>query len=166
MDYNTSREKIMMPEYGRLVQNLVEFAAAQPERETRQHLAECIVKIMANCNPQNRNVPGFRHKLWDHLAMISKYSLDIDYPFPITPQDAAAKPKPIPYSHNNIRYRQYGHLVGTLLNKISEMPDGEERDELARLADDYIDRCTAMWEDGQGDDRRKDADRYSRSGRK
>ncbi len=145
MDYNTTREKVMMPEYGRLVQNLVEYAITIPEREVRQRFAESIVRIMANCNPQNRNIPGFRHKLWDHLAMISNYNLDIDYPFPINRKEKDAKPERVPYPTNKIRYRHYGHLVESLLQEISNMPQGEEREELTRLTESQMRRSLEMW---------------------
>ena len=73
MEYKTKREKIIMPEYGRLVQNLVEFAITIPDRDERNRFAESIVRVMANCNPQNRIILRIRQKLWDHDAMISDY---------------------------------------------------------------------------------------------
>ncbi len=163
MEYNTTREKVMMPEYGRLVQNLVEFAITIPEREERQRFAENIVRIMANCNPQNRNIPGFRHKLWDHLAMISNYNLDIEYPFPINRKEKDAKPERVPYPTNKIRYRHYGHLVETLLQEISKMPQGEERDELAQLTESQMRRSLEMWnKDALNDNKiHKDLLRYT-----
>lgn len=145
MEYNTTREKVAMPEYGRLVQKLVEFAVTIADRNQRQRFAEDIVRVMANANQQNSNYPGFRHKLWDHLAMISNYQLDIDYPYPIVPKEKDAKPERVPYPTNRIKYRHYGHLVETLLKEISQMPPCEERDELTRLAEGQMRRSLEQW---------------------
>lgn len=162
MEYNTTREKIIMPEYGRLVQKLVELAMEIPDRKERQQCAENIVRIMANCNPQNRNIPGFRHKLWDHLAIISNYKLDIDYPYPINERPQNIRPEKVPYPENKIRYRHYGHLIESLLKDISKMPEGKERDELTRLAEEQMRKNLAQWNKGTLDERKiqKDIDHY------
>lgn len=163
MEYNTTREKIIMPEYGRLVQNLVEFAITIPDRDERNHFAESIVRVMANCNPQNRNIPGFRHKLWDHLAMISDYKLDIDYPFPANRKAIEEKPERVPYPTNKIKYRHYGHLVETLLDEIARMPESDERNELTKLAEGQMRRSLEMWNKDSLNDKkiRKDFDQYT-----
>lgn len=165
MEYNTTREKVLMPEYGRLVQKLIEYAITVPERNDRQRFAEDIVRIMANCNPQNKNIPGFRHKLWDHLAMISDYRLDIDYPFPVSRKPEGEKPERVPYPTNRIKYRHYGHLVETLLKEIAGMPEGEERDELTTLTENQMRRSLEMWNKDALNDKkiRKDIEQYTGS---
>lgn len=151
-----------MPEYGRLVQKLVELAVSISDRKERQQCAEDIVRIMANCSPQNRNIPGFRHKLWDHLAIISDYKLDIDYPYPVNEHPKDIHPEKVPYPENKIRYRHYGHLIESLLKDISQMPEGEERNELTRLAEEQMRKNLAQWNKGTLDDKKiqKDIDRY------
>lgn len=164
MDYNTQREKITMPEYGRLVQEMAEYATTIADRDARQEYASAIIRVMAmSQTPQNRNVPGFRHKLWDHLAMISGYKLDIDYPFPITKKEAGAKPAHVDYPTNKIKYRHYGHLVEQLLKVIAKMPEGADRDELQRLAEMQMRRDLEVWNKNAANARRihDDIERYA-----
>ena len=95
MNYNTERKKLPMPEYGRGIQNMVEFAVTIQDRAERQQCANTIVTIMGNMFPHLRDVPDFKHKLWDHLAVMSDYRLDIDYPYEIIRKDDEKKPVPI-----------------------------------------------------------------------
>jgi hypothetical protein len=165
MDYNTNREKILMPEYGREVQEMVEYAITIPDRATRQRAAETIVRVMANFNPQFKGIQGFHHKLWDHLAMISGYKLDIDYPYEITVKTGSVKPEPMKYPMTKIRYRHYGHLLETLLDKIAEMPEGAERDELTRITEGQMRRSLENWNKsaiGGGGKVQKDVERFTR----
>ncbi len=133
MDYNSQRERLVLPEYGRLVQQMVDYALTVEDKSQRQAIAEAIVRVMGSFFPQMKSVPEFKHKLWDHLAKISDYRLDIDYPVEIKRDDANQKPEPLPYPANGIRFRHYGHLVEELLGKISDMEDEENRDALIRL---------------------------------
>lgn len=164
MDYNTNREKILMPEYGREVQKMVEYAVTIPDKSTRQRAAETIIRVMANFNPQLKGVQGFRHKLWDHLAMISGYKLDVDYPYEIEKKESSVKPEPLKYPMSKIRYRHYGHLIETLLSEISEMPDGLEKEELTRLTEDQMRRSLEMWNKsaaGNGGKVKNDVEKYT-----
>lgn len=145
MDYNTNRERLILPEYGRLVQKMAEYAVGISDRDKRQHCAEAIVRVMANFSLQGRNIPGLTHKLWDHLALITDYKLDVDYPFPIERREKNEVPERVPYPTNKIRYRHYGHLLESLLNKLSEMPDGAERDALERLVSAQMHRSLELW---------------------
>lgn len=145
MDYNTQREKILLPEYGRTVQRMVEYAMTLGDKAQRQRCAETIVKVMGNFNPQNRNVPMYRQKLWDHLAMLSNYKLDIDYPYPVNKKAADAKPERVPYPMTKIKYRHYGHLIESLLKKLADMPEGEEKEELTRLVEGQMRRSLEAW---------------------
>ncbi len=133
MDYNSQRERLVLPEYGRLVQEMVNYAIEEKNREKRQKMAEVIVGVMGSFNPQMRNVPEFRHKLWDHLAAIADYKLDIDYPVEITREERALKPEPLPYPSEKIRMRHYGALVQQLLDKIPSVEDKARRDALIKL---------------------------------
>ncbi len=145
MDYNTTRDKLILPEYGRLVQSMAEYAIGIKDRNERQRCAETIIRIMANFSPQNRNTPGLQHKLWNHLALLTDYKLDVDYPFPIERHPENEKPVRVPYPMTKIQYRHYGHLLENLLHTISEMPEGAERDELMRLTETRMRRSLEMW---------------------
>lgn len=134
MNYNTQREKLSMPEYGRAVQDMVNYALTLEDREERQRCAQTIVNVMANMQPAMREQTDFKHKLWDHLAYISGYQLDVDYPYPVTRLDSeSAKPVPLSYPQTRIRNRHYGHITEMFLEHMATMPEGEEREELTAL---------------------------------
>ena len=125
MNYNTQREKMPMPEYGRAVQEMVEYA---------QHCANTIINIMGSMFPTLRDVPDFQGKLWDHLAFMSDYKLDIDYPCEITRLEKSKQiPEHINYPAGDIRYRHYGHLLPSMVKVAVNMPEGPERSQLVRL---------------------------------
>lgn len=149
-----------MPEYGRIIQNMVDKALTIEDRATRQEYAELIVRVMGNFYPQIRNVPGFVHKLWDHLAYMSGYKLDIDYPVEISESRVDAKPAPIPYPMTKIRFRHYGHLVETLINNIEVMPDDDSRQELIKVVARRMRADLSEWR-GEGGDTKKIADDIS-----
>lgn len=144
-----------MPEYGRGIQEMVEHALTIQDRAERQKCADTIVMIMGNMFPHLRDVPDFKHKLWDHLAIMADYKLDIDYPYEITPKQVVnSKPEPLAYPMKKIRYRHYGHLLETLIRKLSEMPEGEERDELTMLVAGQMKRSLSNWnKDGMDDEK-------------
>lgn len=146
MDYNTQREKLVMPEYGRAVQDMVDYAMTIEDRDKRNQCARTIISVMANMFPQSHDQPDFKHKLWDHLAMISDFKLDIDYPFEVsTAKHMSEKPEPVPYPTHKIHLRHYGYLLESLLDKLSEMPEGEEREELTQLVADQMKRSLFTW---------------------
>lgn len=152
MNYNTERKKLPMPEYGRGIQNMVEFAVTIQDRAERQQCANTIVTIMGNMFPHLRDVPDFKHKLWDHLAVMSDYRLDIDYPYEIIRKDDEKKPVPMAYPMKKIRYRHYGYLLETLMKKLPEMPEGEEKDELTVLVAGQMKRSLENWNKDVMDD--------------
>lgn len=153
MDYNTQRKKMLIPEYGRIIQNMVDYALTIEDREERQRCANTIVAIMGNMFPHLRDIPEFKHKLWDHLAVMSDYKLDIDYPYEITPKsNFTQKPAPLPYPMKKIRYRHYGYLLETLLKTLAEMPAGPKRDELSMLAAGQMKRSLHDWNKDALDD--------------
>ena len=154
MDYNTQRPRLVLPEYGRLVQNMVDYAVGLTDRAQRQALAETIVNVMAGFFPAGRSQPDFRHKLWDHLALMSGYRLDVDYPYPITPKQADTAPKRLPYPQSRIKYRHYGLLIEELTRKLKEMPEGEERRQLALLVAGQIKRSLSEWNKDALNDRK------------
>ena len=154
MDYNTQRPRLVLPEYGRLVQNMVDYAVGLTDRAQRQALAETIVNVMAGFFPAGRSQPDFRHKLWDHLALMSGYRLDVDYPYPITPKQADTAPKRLPYPQSRIKYRHYGLLIEELTRKLKEMPEGEERRQLALRVAGQMKRSLGEWNKDALNDRK------------
>ena len=109
MEYNTQQRVLPLPEYGRSIQNMVDHCLTIEDRAERQRCANTIINIMGNMFPHLRDVPDFKHKLWDHLAIMSDFKLDIDFPYEIIKKDnLITKPDVIPYPSSKIRYRHYG----------------------------------------------------------
>ena len=134
MEYNTQRKKMELPEYGRSVQNMVDHALTIEDREERQRCANTIVNIMGGMFPHLRDVPDFKHKLWDHLAIMADFKLDIDYPFEIVKkEDLVIKPERLAYPNGALRYRHYGRFLESMIKKLSEMEDGEEKEALLHM---------------------------------
>jgi len=155
LDYNTQREKLILPEYGREIQKMVEHAISLPTKEERLRCAEAIVKQMEHKVPQIHDNANYKQTLWDHLYLMSHKELDIDWPYDISSAEKmSAKPQPLPLPQSNMRLRHYGTLVEQLLRKITEMPDGEERDELIRLTANQMKRDLLQWGHGSADDER------------
>ena len=132
MDYNSTRERLAMPEYGRLVQDMVHHALTIADKNERQTYAKAIITVMAGVNPGMKNVPDFRRKLWDHLAFMANYQLDIDYPFPITHYNEEKEKPHLTYPGHEIKWRHYGHLIEEAVKSLTEMPDTAQRRQLLR----------------------------------
>lgn len=146
MQYNTQREQLVMPEYGRGIQNMVDLAVSLPDRQARQRCANTIVSIMARIQPENSNTADFEIRLWNHLAKMSRYKLDIDYPVEIVPeQEAMEHPQPLHYPMQKIRRRHYGHLIESALQYAQTLPDGEERTALIGMVANQMKQNLFMW---------------------
>lgn len=153
LDYNTQREKLLMPEYGREIQKMVDYAVTLPSREERLKCAKSIVKMMLTKVPQIRDNANYEQTLWDHLFLMSGKQLDINWPFDVSAAEKIhSKPEPIPLPQNRIKLRHYGRLVEELLVKVKEMPAGEERDELVRQMANQMKRDLLTWGHGSADD--------------
>ena len=134
MEYNTQRKKMELPEYGRSVQNMVDHALTIEDREERQRCANTIVNIMGGMFPHLRDVPDFKHKLWDHLAIMADFKLDIDYPFEIVKkEDLVIKPERLAYPNGALRYRHYGRLLEGMVKKAVDIENVEEKKQLINL---------------------------------
>lgn len=152
LDYNTQREPLIMPEYGRGIQNMVDFALTIENREERQICAETIIRSMQRMYPQNNDEEQQR-KYWDHLAIMSGFQLDIDYPYDITQaQEIARRPAPLPYPMQRIPVRHYGKMLFEMFEKLKTMPEGEERDALVSMTANHMKRQLAVWSNGSWDD--------------
>lgn len=164
LDYNTQREKIILPEYGREIQKMVDYAVGLPTKEERQACAETIISIMDRMTSHSRESEDHDRKLWDHLAIMSNFELDIDYPYDVSEaKKIMTSPEPLGYPMTQIPVRHYGKMVFELFEKLKEMPAGEERDELVRVTANQMKRNLLLWSHGSSDDEKiaSDLARYT-----
>ncbi len=153
MDYNTQREKLRLPEYGRCIQEMVDYAVALEDRKERQRCAYTIIDLMANMQKFTGNPDDFYQKLWNHLAYISDYQLDIDYPIEIQHIDKQeTKRDRVPYPQKRIERRHYGTIIEQLTKRLMEMEPGAEREELTRLVANQMKLALAKWNSNALDD--------------
>ncbi len=134
LTYNTQLEHLVLPEYGRNVQQMIDHCMAIEDRDERNRCAHTIVSIMDNMFPENRSEADYKRKLWDHLAIISGFQLDIDYPYEVVePNHLVSRPEPIDYQLEPIKFRHYGKIIERMIERAAEYPEGEERDALVLL---------------------------------
>ena len=159
LDYNTQREKLVLPEYGREIQSMVDHAVAIKDRAERQHCAESIIAIMDHMFPDGADAEDHHRKLWDHLAIMSGFKLDIDYPFAVKQaEDIAKRPEPMDYPKTKIPVRHYGSMMFELFDRLKNMEPGKERDELVKLTANQMRRDLAQWSHGSCDEEKVAAD--------
>lgn len=146
MDYNSNRSKLAIPEYGRNLQNMVNHITSIPDRAERNRAARTIIDIMGTMYPYLRDINDFKHKLWDHLAIMSNFELDIDYPYdPPTRELFNTAPKKIPYDMNRIKYRHYGKTIELLIDKAAVYEPGKDRELLIKLIANHMKKSYLMW---------------------
>lgn len=147
MDYNTNRKKLELPEYGRNVQNMVAIIKNTPDRAERNRLAKSTIQLMENMNPQLRDVADYKHKLWDHLAVIADFDLDIDSPYPLPTQaEIHQKPSKMKYSNpDEIRFKHYGKILEDMVRKATQYPEGEERNALIAVIANQMKKSFLTW---------------------
>ncbi len=143
--YNSTLPQLKMPEYGRMVQEMVDYAVQLPTKDERQAFAQVIAEVMMNLNPKQKEVADYQHKIWDHLAWLSNYQFDIDYPFEVTQAKERIKPGKLSYPKTGIRLRHYGRLIERAMDDLKEMPEGAERDAYVRLVANRMKRNLADW---------------------
>lgn len=140
--YNTQKEKLHLPEYGRNIQNMVDYCLTIENREERTACANSIISTMGNLFPHLRDINDFKHILWDHLAIMSDFKLDIDYPYDVIKvENLYTKPDPIRYSSSQIRFMHYGKTIPLLIQKAIEIEDPEEKNQLILLIANHMKRC-------------------------
>ncbi len=147
MDYNTSKQKLALPEYGRNIQQMVNYITTLPDKDERNRLAHGIIKLMGNVNPHLRDVNDFKHKLWEHLALISNYELDIDYPYPIERiENIDARPDKIPYKKSTeIGHMYYGRVLESMIQAAIDYPEGEDKDYLIETLCNQMKKSFLNW---------------------
>lgn len=154
MEYNTQLDRLIIPEYGRNIQGMIEYCCTIKDREERNLCARAIIQVMGQLNPHLRDVSDFTHKLWDHLFIISQFKLDVDSPYPIPSAETfMEKPKNLEYPKGKIRYKHYGKTIEDIIKKAKELPDGPERKELTRQIANHLKKSYYNWnKDNIGDD--------------
>lgn len=156
LDYNTQRDQLIMPEYGREIQKMVDYAVALPTKQERQICAETIASMMMARAKQTLDVEDLQRAIWDHLYLISRKKLDIDWPYPIdNAEKINTKPEPMPLpgtADGHVRLRHYGRLMEKSFEKLTSMPPGKERDDLTKVIANQMKRDLATWGRGSMDD--------------
>ncbi len=146
MEYNTTRSKLLMPEYGRNVQSMVEYLLTIEDREKRNRNAEAIIELMGTLNPHLKTIEDYKHKLWDHLHQISDFKLDVDAPYPPpTPEELYKKPAVIPYPQSKIRHRHLGRNLESLIEKALAETDPEKKQGFTQIIGYYMKLAYANW---------------------
>lgn len=155
MTYNSQQKKLTLPEYGRNVQQMVDYCLTIEDRAERTRCAKTIVQIMGNLVPQLRDNPEYKHKLWDHLAIMADFKLDIDYPYEKVDKDTlGTRPEPVGYKLEPIMMRHYGKIIEQMIDAACEYPDGEEKDALISLIANHMKKLmVSLNKDGVEDDK-------------
>jgi hypothetical protein len=123
-DYNTQRKKMKLPEYGRNIHKMVEHIMTIEDRQERMSAVKALIDVMGTMYPYLRDINEFKHKLWDHIALISDFKLDIDYPYdPPKPETFSEKPRLVPYQQSEISYRHYGKIIEQFIRATAQMDD-------------------------------------------
>ncbi len=146
LEYNSSRNKLVISEYGRHIQKLVEHAMTLKNRDERQKMANGIIDIMGELNPQLRDVVDFKHKLWDHLFFISNFELDVDSPYekPVI-EKLFEKPEPLNYPNSKIKYNHYGKVIELMINEAVKMEDQELKSKLVIAIANQMKKSYVNW---------------------
>ena len=153
IEYNTERPKLIIPEYGRHMQKMVDQAVATEDPVERNKIAKSIIAVMGNLNPHLRDVPDFQPMLWDQLFIISDFKLDVDSPFPIpTREELAERPEPLEYPQNFPRYRFYGNNIKKMIDVAVTWEEGDKRDGLVITIANHMKKCFLNWNKDTVDD--------------
>lgn len=146
MEYNTTKKRLVLPEYGRNIQKLVDYCKSIEDKDERNRMAQTIINIMGTINPHFRDMADYKHKLWDHLQIISDYELDIDSPYEAPPKESLrSNPEPVPYSNHPIKYKHYGKTIEFLIQKAAEYEEGEVKDILVEVIANHMKKNYITW---------------------
>ncbi len=146
LEYNTIREDLIIPEYGRHIQKMINYASSRETKEERNKLANAIISVMGNLQPHLRDVPDFQHKLWDQLFIMSDFKLDADSPFEKPSKEIlSAKPDPLSYPQNFPKYRFYGNNIKIMIDEAVKWDSGEMKDALVLTIANHMKKCFLNW---------------------
>lgn len=151
--YNTEKSHLILPEYGRYIQQMVDMAVEVKDDKKRMEMANAIVEIMGRMEPHLREVDDFQHKLWDHLIIMSDYKLNVKSPYGNpTPEDSIITPNRIPYKDSDIRYKQFGRILFKMIEEIDKCETEEEKKGLARVVANHIKKSLIIWDKDVSDE--------------
>src|SRR6187551_2029336 len=146
MEYNTTRNHLIMKEYGRHIQKMVEYLLTLTDKEERQRNAYAVIELMGFLNPHLKNVEDFRHKLWDHLFLIADFKLDVESPYPIpTRETLRGKPDPMPYPKRHPKFAHLGKNLELVINKALNEEDQQKRQGFANAIAYYMKLAYSNW---------------------
>jgi len=146
IQYNTEREHLIIPEYGRHMQKMINYATSRETKEERNKLANAIIAVMGNLQPHLRDVPDFQHKLWDQLFIMSDFKLDADSPYNKPSREVLeARPEPLKYPQNFPKYRFYGNNIKTMIDVANTWEDGEMKEALVYTIANHMKKCFLNW---------------------
>ena len=146
IEYNSEREKLIIPEYGRHIQKMVDFAISRETREERNKVANSIIAVMGNLNPHLRDVPDFQHKLWDQLFIISDFKLEVDSPYPIPKkEELQERPESLNYPQNFPKYRFYGNNIKRMIDIANSWEEGDKKEALVFTIANHMKKCFLNW---------------------
>jgi hypothetical protein len=146
LEYNAERPHLIIPEYGRHLQKLIDQATAIEDRETRNKAAKYIIQVMGNLNPHLRDVLDFQHKLWDQIFIMSDFKLDVDSPYPIPTRDVIyLKPERLAYPQKNPKYRFYGNNITYMIDVANSWEDGEMKSALVKVIANHMKKSYLSW---------------------
>ena len=146
LEYNSEREHLIIPEYGRHIQKMVQYAQSQETKEERNKVAKAIIDVMGNLQPHLRDVPDFQHKLWDQLFIMSNFDLDVDSPYDKPSREALEeRPNPLHYPQNHPKYRFYGNNIKTMIDVACTWEDGDLKDALIYTIANHMKKCFLNW---------------------
>lgn len=152
-DYNTQRQNMALPEYGRNVQKMVDHIKTIKDRDERTRAARAVIQIMGNLNPNLRDSGDVRHKLWDHLTIIADFDLDIDSPYPPPEKEVLLeKPQEVGYKKGEVKYLHYGRIIEMMIDEACKMEEGEKKDYLVMLIANQMKKASATWNRSQIND--------------
>ncbi len=154
MEYNTARELMQIPEYGRNIQKMIAYAKTIENRDERNLAAKSIIKVMGQVNPQLKNNQDLTHKLWDHMFMISDFDFDVDSPFDKPAKEDFEKgPDQIPYPKNKSAFRHYGRVVQQMISEVAKVENMEDRANMGRAIANVMKRAYLNWNRDSVEDR-------------
>ena len=146
MEYNTTRGPLLISEYGRNIQKMIDYITTIEDREKRTKAAKFIVNVMSQMHPQVRDTVDYKHKLWDHLFFMSDFHLDVDPPYPPPPPlTLSTKPERIPYHNKEIQFRHYGKNIALIIEKATEYEEGPEKDALVKTIANHLKKSYLNW---------------------
>ena len=146
LEYNTVREDLIIPEYGRHIQKMIHHASSQKSKDERNRIAKSVISVMGNLQPHLRDVSDFQHKLWDQLFIMSDFKLDVDSPFEKPKkEELLAKPDPLSYPQSFPKYRFYGNNIKIMIDEAVKWDSGDKKDALVYSIANHMKKCFLNW---------------------